>query len=192
MTLGIWLDQATINIEVRAAERIRQEYAAHLEDALGAGTSEQTFVTELGSAAAANADFIRTYLTLGEVSLLDAHRGPLHPRWLWLYGLLSFCCVTLALFISPVRSLLVAALMMAGLAFWFWLRAARRSGRLSTRQAGQLCWDAAIGISGLGLALAFGQISWLLFSFTVLTGIGVRRWRKLRLDHSTSDSGRAA
>lgn len=192
MTLEQWLQEAIANTEVKAAQRIRREYQAHLEDALAAGTTEDAFVADLGSAAAANAGFVKAHLTLSDVVLLDSPRGPLHPRWLWLYGLLSLCSVVLALFISPVRGLLVSLLMLAGLAFWFWLRAAWRAGNLSTRQADQLCWDVATGISGLSLALAFGQVGWLLFSFTVLTGVGVPRWRKLKLDHDAAGSGKAA
>lgn len=195
MTLEQWLQHATANLEAHAAQRICREYHAHLEDALAAGSTEAAFVAELGSARDANAGFVRSHLTLNDVLLLDAPRGPLHPRWLWLYGVYGVCVVSLAAFNSPLRCILTAALMLTGWVFWFWLRTAWRRRRLSRRQAGQLCWDAATAVSGVGMALASGQAAWLLLAFTVLTGTGVARWRKLRLGSTstrTTSSGGAA
>jgi hypothetical protein len=182
MTLEQWLDQATFNIEDQAAQRIQNEVRAHLADALSAGTTENAFVADLGSAKIANVGFMRAHLTLSEVALLDSPRGPLHPRWLWLYGIYCVCAFITGFFNSPLRGGLVLLLVLAGLVFWFWLQGARRSGRLSTRQAGQLCWDGCTVITGLGVALASGQVGWLICCVTVMTGAGISLRRKLKLD----------
>jgi hypothetical protein len=186
MTLEQWLQQATTNIELHAAQRIRCEYQAHLEEALTTGTTEAAFVENLGSAKTANTGFMRAHLTLSDVAILDSHKGPMHPRWLWLYGAYSCFSALVAFIISPIRGVIVVALLLAGLGLWFWLRAAHRRGALSVRQAGQLCWDAFTALTGICAALAFGQVWWLLCSFTVLTGVGIPRWRKLKLDHDST------
>lgn len=93
MTAQQWLDTATFGLAPPAAERVRAEHLAHLEDALASGETEAGVVADWGDPWAARMDFREVHLTHDDALLLHpgyprgrAGLGRLLGEWWWLFA----------------------------------------------------------------------------------------------------------
>lgn len=74
LTPKLWLEIATHGLAPQAAERVRAEHLAHLDDAVDAGESVEDVLREWGDPHRANDAFRKAHLTVTD-------RGLLHPGY---------------------------------------------------------------------------------------------------------------
>ena len=74
LTPKLWLEIATQGLAPQAAERVRAEHLAHLDDAVDAGESVEDVLREWGDPHRANDAFRKAHLTVTD-------RGLLHPGY---------------------------------------------------------------------------------------------------------------
>lgn len=183
--LTAWLDLATQGLEARAAARIRREYTDHFEDASAAGQTEAEFVAGLGRAQAAQAAFFRTHLNVNQL-WFGAPNGPLAWRWLAVFGALGLLNTGLVYSDSPVSSVAVGGLFLAGIGLRLWVGSRLRRRRLTRLQGGAVCSNAGSVLLAVATGLTVNSWMFVWFAAAALCS-SLALWRKLR-----QDDGRAA
>lgn len=118
MTAQEWLNTATFGLAPVAAERVRAEHLAHLEDALESGETEAGVVADWGDPYAARMDFWEVHLTHDDALLLHPGYprgwpglGRLLGEWWWLLavaGALALAGLELGAFMAAFWAVVLA------------------------------------------------------------------------------------
>ena len=130
MKLDLWLQEATEIFPQGVRERLAEEYAAHLEDSVAAGESEDALEL-FGDPRAAQQLLKKTYLQQGQFSSLKQRSS--WAFWILLGATLCTSKLESAIKLDPQSLLTVFSILMAFFLIWHFTKRQQRERRVLSR-----------------------------------------------------------